>query len=261
LLWCQLGARRASSKYLFSAAAAASAEFAAIAQRATGKLASCSNEKVAAELTQPSASTKSGTGIGCRFEDCASGHEGFAIVAASTLTVVIGHSWQGMPAARNLSRLRLASRGATQQTWIGISKPRSRARSAAAITAPQASEPSAAIGWARSRPLPPIPSWHSLRMRTSGKRSQLVVTSMGLVADPCGGKFRLNQARDFVCSQRIDSAFRIQSEFAQTSFEGFVAQATKDGRTLFQPRQGDVQADFDPGGVTFKPFEVAIAPT
>ena len=55
---------------------------------------------------------------------------------------------------------------------------------------------------------------------------------------------RLAFVEKLVGAKSFDSAFRIQSEYAKTSFEGFVAEATK---------MGELYSNL--AKVTFKPFE------
>jgi len=60
---------------------------------------------------------------------------------------------------------------------------------------------------------------------------------------------RLAFVEKLLGAKSFDSAFQIQSEYAKTSFEGFVAQATK---------MGELYSNL--AKLAFKPFGVAIAP-
>ena len=43
--------------------------------------------------------------------------------------------------------------------------------------------------------------------------------------------------------KKIDEAIQLQSDFAKSAYDDFLAHATKIGETVFEPGQGSVQAD------------------
>jgi hypothetical protein len=57
------------------------------------------------------------------------------------------------------------------------------------------------------------------------------------------GDTRMAFVEKLLGAKSLDAVIQIQSEYAKTSYADFVAQGTKFGRTLFQPRQGMLQAD------------------